>query len=239
MANGKVAHTLGGHSGGTNGLAFLSGNSLVSVGEDGCARLWNVARAACLHELPVDAEGADRCGALRWRVACGAGCGGVDRAGRRAGQRRWLPPAQHVGCAPCGMISAPGCCSSLLPVLTFLPTRRASRRGHCVNHLTVAPGAKSFACTAGRLVTIFSLGSSPQQAPAKRVLGPLESTVGGWVGALVLARLLSTRVPAATLLCRCAAVGRRVVLPWQPLCCPDCLHALAGPSTPAGREPAL
>ncbi|KAI7840354.1 hypothetical protein COHA_005900 [Chlorella ohadii] len=113
VASGKVAHMLGGHSGGTNGLAFLSGNSLASVGEDGCARLWNVARGSCLHELAVDAEGADRAG-------------------------QW---------------------------------------GHSVNHLTVAPGAKSFACAAGRLVTIFTLGSSAQQAPSKRVLGPLESTI--------------------------------------------------------------
>ncbi|PRW55973.1 WD40 subgroup [Chlorella sorokiniana] len=113
VASGKVAHTLTGHSGGTNRLAFLSGNSLVSVGEDGTARLWNVARAACLHEMPVDAEGADRAG----------------------------------------------------------------QRGHCVNHLTIAPGAKSFACAAGRLVTIFTLGSTAQQPPSKRVLGPLESTV--------------------------------------------------------------
>ena len=60
VASGSVAHTLAGHSGGTNGLRFLSGNSLVSVGEDGCARLWNVVRASCLHELKVDAEGADR-----------------------------------------------------------------------------------------------------------------------------------------------------------------------------------
>lgn len=60
VASGKVAHTLAGHSGGTNGVAFLSGNMIVSVGEDGRARLWNVVRAACLHELPVDAEAADR-----------------------------------------------------------------------------------------------------------------------------------------------------------------------------------
>lgn len=60
VGGGGVAHTLAGHSGGTNGLAFLSGNSLVSVGEDGVARLWNVARATCLHELRVDAEGGDR-----------------------------------------------------------------------------------------------------------------------------------------------------------------------------------
>jgi WD40 repeat protein len=60
VASGKVAHTLAGHSGGTNGVAFLSGNCLASVGEDGTARVWNLARATCLHELTVDAEGADR-----------------------------------------------------------------------------------------------------------------------------------------------------------------------------------
>ncbi|KAL4457845.1 hypothetical protein ABPG75_012710 [Micractinium tetrahymenae] len=112
VGSGAVAHTLAGHRGGTNGLAFLSGNSLVSVGEDGAARVWNVARAACLHELPVDAEGADR-----------------------------------------------------------------TRGGHSVNHLAAAPGGKAFACAAGRLVTIFTLGASAQAAPSKKVLGPMESTV--------------------------------------------------------------
>ena len=62
VASGRVAHSLAGHRGGTNGVQFLSGNSLVSVGEDGKARLWNVARASCVHELAVDAEGADRWG---------------------------------------------------------------------------------------------------------------------------------------------------------------------------------
>lgn len=112
VLSGKVAHTLAGHGGGTNGLAFLSGNSLVSVGEDGKARMWNVVRATCQHELTVDAEGADRTGS-----------------------------------------------------------------GHSVTHLTVAPDGKAFACSAGKLITIFRLGGSPQEAPAKRVLGPMESTV--------------------------------------------------------------
>ncbi|KAI3436773.1 hypothetical protein D9Q98_006185 [Chlorella vulgaris] len=112
VASGKVAHTLAGHSGGTNGVAFLSGNCLASVGEDGTARVWNLARATCLHELTVDAEGADRTG-----------------------------------------------------------------RGHSVNHLTVAPGAAAFACAAGKLISVYRLGATPQQATTKRVLGPVEGTV--------------------------------------------------------------
>jgi hypothetical protein len=46
-----------------------------------------------------------------------------------------------------------------------------------VNHLAVAPGGKAFACAAGRLVNIFTLGDGAQQAPAQLVLGPLDSTV--------------------------------------------------------------
>ena len=90
VASGSVAHTLAGHSGGTNGLRFLSGNSLVSVGEDGCARLWNVVRASCLHELKVDAEGADR-----WAGGVGGweGGGPTAAAGRCAAQISLLLPA--------------------------------------------------------------------------------------------------------------------------------------------------
>ncbi|PSC71527.1 WD-40 repeat [Micractinium conductrix] len=112
VSSGKVAHSLPGHKGGTNRLTFLGGNSLASVGEDGTARIWNVARGTCVHELSVDAEGADRV------------------------------------------------------------------RGGCsVNHLTVAPGSKSFACAAGSLVSVFTLGDSAAAPPTKRVLGPLPSTV--------------------------------------------------------------
>lgn len=175
VASGKVAHTLAGHSGGTNGLAFLSGNSLVSVGEDGTARLWNVARAACVHELPVDAEGADRwavlclrCAALHCALRLGSAQEGFSRnaAGTHAPMHREL--------IFCGIHQIAWLASCICTCLY-----RAGRRGHCVNHLSVAPGAKSFACAAGRLVTIFTLGSTAQQAPSKRVLGPLESTVGG------------------------------------------------------------
>ena len=54
--SGAVQHRLAGHAGGTNGVAFLGGNSLVSVGEDGRARIWNVVRASCLHELELEDE---------------------------------------------------------------------------------------------------------------------------------------------------------------------------------------
>jgi WD40 repeat protein len=83
VGSGKVAHTLAGHDGGTNGLAFLSGNSLASVGEDGRARLWNVARATCLHELAVDAEGADRRVCRQQPCTCRAGALLCCLAGQR------------------------------------------------------------------------------------------------------------------------------------------------------------
>ena len=172
VATGKVAHTLAGHAGGTNVLAFLTGNSLVSVGEDGAARLWNVARATCQHELPVDAEGADR-----W-----AGWGGEGRlrqAGRLLGsapQLRAFPLGVEASAHPVALCSCPQ--SRRDSTRPSPHASRAGRRGHSVNHLTVAPGAKSFACAAGRLITIFRLGDSPQQPPSKRVLGPLDSTVG-------------------------------------------------------------
>ena len=51
----------------------------MSVGEDGRARIWNVARGTCLHELPVDAEGADR-----W-------------VGRAAARGRWGAERARVG----------------------------------------------------------------------------------------------------------------------------------------------
>lgn len=102
VVSGKVAHTLAGHSGGTNGLAFLSGNSLVSVGEDGTARLWNVARAACVQELPVDAEGADRWAVLCCAVHCAALCSAagqcrINRKGLAAMQQASMHPCMHGG----------------------------------------------------------------------------------------------------------------------------------------------
>ena len=42
-------------AGGTNAVAFLSGNTLVSTGEDGKTRVWNVGRQSCTHELSIDA----------------------------------------------------------------------------------------------------------------------------------------------------------------------------------------
>lgn len=46
--------------GGTNGVGFLGGNTLVSCGEDGKARVWNIGRQTCLHELAIDAVEADK-----------------------------------------------------------------------------------------------------------------------------------------------------------------------------------
>lgn len=64
----------------------------------------------------------------------------------------------------------------LLPPL--LPHRRRTSAAGCsVNHLTAAPKGSEFACAAGKLITIFTLGASAAAAPAKRVLGPLPSTI--------------------------------------------------------------
>lgn len=187
VASGKVAHTLAGHDGGTNGLAFLSGNSLASVGEDGSARVWNVARAACLHQLPVDADGADR-----WAGGCGApacGCAACRLSGGQPGAGLpCLASAASRGQARRGVAAAGWGCGQgsavvhhlhLTPHWSPAAVRCRTGSGHSVGHLTGAPGAKSFACSAGRLVTIFTLGASPQQQPSRRVLGPLDSTVGG------------------------------------------------------------
>ena len=75
---GAVKFTLAGHHGGTTCLAWLGGNTLVSCGEDGCARVWSVARQACVHTLEVPGEGADRCG-------CVGGQGGGHALGARGG----------------------------------------------------------------------------------------------------------------------------------------------------------
>ncbi|GAB4820630.1 hypothetical protein N2152v2_007676 [Parachlorella kessleri] len=55
VATGEVKFRLAGHDGGTNAVAFLSGNTLVSAGEDGKTRVWNVGRQSCIHELAIDA----------------------------------------------------------------------------------------------------------------------------------------------------------------------------------------
>lgn len=60
VGSGEVRFRLAGHEGGTNALAFLGGNTLASVGEDGRARLWNVGRQACTHELAIDAVEPDK-----------------------------------------------------------------------------------------------------------------------------------------------------------------------------------
>lgn len=57
---GELKTTLPGHAGGTNAVEFLSGVSLASCGEDGKARIWNIARSTCIAELEVDGVDADR-----------------------------------------------------------------------------------------------------------------------------------------------------------------------------------
>lgn len=57
---GKARWTLPGHAGGINGVAFLGGNTLASVGEDGKAVIWNLAKAGAQHTLAVQPLDADR-----------------------------------------------------------------------------------------------------------------------------------------------------------------------------------
>lgn len=68
VGTGEVKWRLAGHAGGTNRVAFLGGNTLLSCGEDGKVKVWNVGRQALLQELDVAGEGADRCagGCGRW-----------------------------------------------------------------------------------------------------------------------------------------------------------------------------
>ena len=60
VQQGEERWRLAGHSGGVNRVAFLGGNTLASVGEDGKCRIWNIAKKSCTHELAVEEEGADR-----------------------------------------------------------------------------------------------------------------------------------------------------------------------------------
>lgn len=96
-----------------------------------------------------------------------------------AGNRRSSSEAVSCPAGACRGGMAPSPCFSLPPGLHpgLPPPPCRTRRGHSVNHLTVAPGGKAFACAAGRLVTLFTLGPSAQAEPSRKVLGPLESTV--------------------------------------------------------------
>ena len=51
---------LDGHFGGTNCVQFLSGAVLVSCGEDGKIKLWNIAHKTCIKEFTIDGLDADR-----------------------------------------------------------------------------------------------------------------------------------------------------------------------------------
>lgn len=58
--SGEIKFRLAGHRGGTNAVAFLSGATLASCGEDGRARIWNIPRGSCLVELLIEGVDADR-----------------------------------------------------------------------------------------------------------------------------------------------------------------------------------
>ncbi|KAK9810454.1 hypothetical protein WJX72_010923 [[Myrmecia] bisecta] len=59
--SGQVLHTLAGHAGGTNSLAFCKGGLLFTAGEDGKATLWNVAAGGAMFSaFDVEGTGADR-----------------------------------------------------------------------------------------------------------------------------------------------------------------------------------
>jgi WD40 repeat protein len=59
-SSGEVKFTLAGHRGGTACVAFLGGATLASCGEDGTARVWNLAHSTCVAELSVEGADADR-----------------------------------------------------------------------------------------------------------------------------------------------------------------------------------
>lgn len=56
---GKIKFTLSGHAGGTNDVEFLSGTVLVSCGEDGTVKLWNIAKETLIKEFKIDGVDAD------------------------------------------------------------------------------------------------------------------------------------------------------------------------------------
>ena len=57
--DGSLLHTLKGHKGGTNSMAFALGPVLISAGEDGKAAIWDVKAGTQLHSLEVEGLNAD------------------------------------------------------------------------------------------------------------------------------------------------------------------------------------
>lgn len=58
--SGQLKFCLSGHKGGTNCVAFLNGAILISCGEDGTAKVWNIAHQKCVVELTIDGLDADK-----------------------------------------------------------------------------------------------------------------------------------------------------------------------------------
>ena len=56
---GAIAHTLGGHNGGTNSLVYAAGTRLISAGEDGRAAIWDIEKGTQLESLEVEGLNAD------------------------------------------------------------------------------------------------------------------------------------------------------------------------------------
>lgn len=59
-ANLDVKHSLQGHEGGTNSVAFSSGSRLISAGEDGHAAVWDCSTGSCLARIECEGEHVDR-----------------------------------------------------------------------------------------------------------------------------------------------------------------------------------
>lgn len=56
----KPLHTLAGHAGGTNSLAFAGNGRLVTAGEDGTACLWDATNGTLLHRFLCNGTDADK-----------------------------------------------------------------------------------------------------------------------------------------------------------------------------------
>jgi WD40 repeat protein len=59
-ASGLVVCGLAGHAGGTNDLAFMGNDRLISCGEDGKVVLWDLKAKRAVFEAAVEGTGADK-----------------------------------------------------------------------------------------------------------------------------------------------------------------------------------
>ena len=112
------------------------------------------------------------------------------------------------------------------------PTPRPPRtpHGHTVAHLTVAPGARLFACAAGALVSVFAVAAEGGAPPQRTALGPLPGGVQALRFARSGSRLLACYNGGVTQwdLTRGAEEGRALDLPYAGAC-------LSGDAAPAPR----